>query len=192
MFDGVGSRGSRADVRAARRAGICYFLRVLAASDCINPFKLEAAALTFCFSFFGFFASRFPRCSPLAMFSPPARSGPDITLARTDASVTVFLVGIDAGNSELRWPIDQLAFAVLYIGTSGMLFAQSVDVPSAKGFRGVSMPILLSRQSGPSLSHPPITVGCRLVSCPFSKMRAVICIFANKLESWAIVGSARC
>jgi hypothetical protein len=30
-------------------------------------FMLGAAAIVFAFSFFGFFFSRFPRCSPLAM-----------------------------------------------------------------------------------------------------------------------------
>jgi hypothetical protein len=44
-----------------------YFLRDFVASDCIRPFMLGAAALTLDFSFFGFFASRFPRCSRLAM-----------------------------------------------------------------------------------------------------------------------------
>jgi hypothetical protein len=51
-----------------------YFLRDLAASDCIRPFMLGAAAITFAFSFFGFLVSRFPRCSPLAM---DQSSGPE-------------------------------------------------------------------------------------------------------------------
>jgi hypothetical protein len=44
-----------------------YFLPGFAASDRIRLFMLGAAALTLGFSFLGFFASRFPRCSRLAM-----------------------------------------------------------------------------------------------------------------------------
>lgn len=114
-------------VRAARRAGICYFLRVFAASDRTSPFRLGAAAITFCFSFFGFFASRFPRCSLLAMVqsSDPAWAL-SLTLARTGASVAV-----------------PIRYRRAYPGT-----------PLAH------RSILLTRQSGQNLSHPPIAARC--------------------------------
>src|SRR5687767_14730693 len=42
-----------------------YFLDPIV--EAVVPFVEGAAAIVFCFSFFGFFASRLPRCSPLAM-----------------------------------------------------------------------------------------------------------------------------
>jgi len=52
---------------AVRRKSASYFFEGLAALSWAIPFALGAAAITFGFSFFGFFFSRFPRCSPLAM-----------------------------------------------------------------------------------------------------------------------------
>jgi hypothetical protein len=52
--------------------GLCYFfLSVPKAGFNPVPFWLGAAAMVFIFSFFGFFASRLPRCSPLAMSMSP-------------------------------------------------------------------------------------------------------------------------
>ena len=47
----------------------CYFLD--AVIEPTVPFVEGAAAIVFVFSFFGFFASRLPRCSPLAIAAPP-------------------------------------------------------------------------------------------------------------------------
>jgi hypothetical protein len=51
------------------REGACYFLELLIAPTV--PFWDAAAAIVFGFSFFGFFASRLPRCSPLAIACLP-------------------------------------------------------------------------------------------------------------------------
>ncbi len=47
----------------------CYFLDTVI--EATVPFVEGAAAIVFVFSFFGFFASRLPRCSPLAMSASP-------------------------------------------------------------------------------------------------------------------------
>jgi len=49
------------------RLHCCYFFLDFSIPGCIRLFMLGAAAMVFGFSFFGFFFSRFPRCSPLAM-----------------------------------------------------------------------------------------------------------------------------
>src|SRR5215211_3157138 len=62
------SRPARASVRSE-----CHYFLELAIEATV-PFVEGAAALSFGFSFFGFLASRLPRCSPLAMVvSPPGR-----------------------------------------------------------------------------------------------------------------------
>jgi hypothetical protein len=48
-----------------------YFLDPLLVLEPAVPLIEGAAALVFGFSFFGFLASRLPRCSPLAMSTPP-------------------------------------------------------------------------------------------------------------------------
>jgi hypothetical protein len=53
---------------------------------------LGAAAIVLGFSFFGFFFSRLPRCSPLAMVLP---SGPERALGQT----------ITAGGSAVRYSV---------------------------------------------------------------------------------------
>jgi len=49
----------------------CYRLgRALSAASATDPFVEGAAAVVLGFSFLGFFASRFPRCSRCAMTDP--------------------------------------------------------------------------------------------------------------------------
>ena len=52
------------------------------------PFVEGAAAIVFVFSFFGFFASRFPRCSPLAISASP-RVGRSVTPAEGERNIEV-------------------------------------------------------------------------------------------------------
>lgn len=51
-----------------------YFFPPFGDADWIRPFMLGFAAIVLGFSFFGFFFSRLPRCSPLAMV---LSSGPE-------------------------------------------------------------------------------------------------------------------
>lgn len=84
----MGFRWEEETCRAKLRPGAAcrlfhYFFRDFAASDCIRPFILGAAAIDLGFSFFGFFFSRLPRCSPLAMAlsSSPERAFDETTTA---------------------------------------------------------------------------------------------------------------